>query len=95
MEFFLSLSQPGHNSSLRSPPQDTDVPDPAVKTVDILNETLNSVNAVVNILNPTDVNAKNARLVVEKTDKLIAAIPLVIPWQWPPIIIIIIIRRAH
>ncbi|KAG8910971.1 hypothetical protein FRC02_006883 [Tulasnella sp. 418] len=97
------LPKLGHNSSLRSllryydetaqaiaslpPVKDTDVPDAAVKTVDIVNETSNSVNAVVNILNPTEVNAKNARLAVEKTDKLIAAIPIVIPWQWPPIII--------
>ncbi|KAG8942424.1 hypothetical protein FRC03_003225 [Tulasnella sp. 419] len=69
------------------PVKDTDVPDAAVKTVDIINETLNSVNAVVNILNPTDVNAKNARLVVEKTDKLISLCPIIIPWPWPPIII--------
>ncbi|KAG8921923.1 hypothetical protein FRC02_012269 [Tulasnella sp. 418] len=63
------------------------------KIADITNETLNSVNAVVNILNPTDVNAKNAQRLVERTNKVVAAFPIIIPWPWPPIIIIIIIRR--
>ncbi|KAG8942511.1 hypothetical protein FRC03_003134 [Tulasnella sp. 419] len=68
-------------------------PDPvAQKAVDVLNDSLNSVNAIVNILNPTPVNDKYAQAVVQRTEKLKAVI--IIVWPWPPIIIIIVVRRV-
>ncbi|KAG8930291.1 hypothetical protein FRC02_004392 [Tulasnella sp. 418] len=81
-------------SSLPPVKATTKTPDPtSQKTIDIANETLNSVNAVVNILNPTDVNAKNAQTLAEKTSRLLPIWIIVIPTPWGPILIIIPIRR--
>ncbi|KAG8944285.1 hypothetical protein FRC03_002120 [Tulasnella sp. 419] len=80
-------------SSLPPVKATTKTPDPITqKTIDIANETLNSVNAVVNILKPTDVNVKNAKALVESTNRLLPIIIIVVPTPWGPILVIIPIR---
>ncbi|KAG8947540.1 hypothetical protein FRC03_001014 [Tulasnella sp. 419] len=79
-------------SSLPPVKATSDVPNETEqKIIDVSNETLNSVNAVVNILNKTDVNAKYARAVADRGDKAVNALVIGIGIAIGRIRIIIII----